>query len=325
MPGKDDYYKILGVGKSAKPAEIKRAYRTKAKQYHPDRNPNDASAAENFQRVQKAYDVLGDPEKKSQYDQFGEAGVGQVHQSANGRQVYEWGGGSSVSVDDLEDLMSAFGGGGGHGASIFEGIFGGAQRRRRQPAPQPSRGMDQTQTIKLSFEQAIQGATVDITLRLRSSGKAQKLEVKIPPGVTEGQKIRLRGKGQPGSHGGPAGDLLLVCTIARHPYFERQGVDIYLEVPVSITEASLGARIEVPTLDGQAVVTLPPGTASGAKLRVAGKGAPSTEAASKHGDLYIAIKIVPPKKLTERQRSLLEEFGELVSTDPRADCGWGKG
>lgn len=318
MPGKRDYYEVLGVGRTASQDEIKRAYRAGAKKYHPDRNPNDPAAEEKFKEVQQAYRVLGDPKKRAEYDQFGEAGVGRWSTDPRGQRVYQWGGGSAVNVEDLEDLMSAFGG--GRRASIFDEFF-----RPRQGAgaarPMPRRGADLQQQISLSFEQAIHGTTVNVKLRSGSNGPVESLDVKIPAGVEDGRKIRLKGKGQAGTEGGPRGDLLLACSVRPHPYFTRRGTDIYLDVPVTVAEAALGAKLEVPSLDGRVTVTLPAGTPGGTKLRLRGRGV-TKRGSHGRGDQYIVISIVPPKRLTDEQRKVFEQLRDHDPTDPRADCRW---
>jgi curved DNA-binding protein len=320
MSGKRDYYGVLGVSSSASQDEIKRAYRAKAKQYHPDRNPNDPSAEQKFKEVQQAYSVLRDPKKRAEYDQFGEAGVGRWATDPRGQKVYQWGGRSTVNVEDLEDLMSAFGG--GRPASVFEEFFGGRQRGRA-PASAPQRGADEESPISLTFEQAIHGATVSVSLRSKAAQRTESLEVKIPPGVGDGQKIRLKAKGHPGLNGGRPGDLFLVCSVRPHPYFTRRGADVYLDVPVTSSEAALGARIEVPSLDGRVTVTLPPGTSSGAKLRLRRRGV-KKPGSDQRGDQYVVISVVTPKDLTEEQRTLFEKLREHDPPDPRVGCDWGR-
>ena len=324
MVGRRDYYEALGVSRSASQEEIKRAYRKLAKQYHPDRNQGDASAEARFKEIQQAYNVLRDPEKKAQYDRFGEAGVGQWSTRPGGERVYRWGGGrSAVNIDDLEDLMSAFGAGGGEGASVFEQFFSGAPRGRRGRPATAQRGADEEHPVTLTFEQAINGATISLQLR-SANGRAEKIEVKIPPGVEDGQRIRVGGKGRPGPGRGPRGDLLLTCSVRPHAYLRRTGPDLHLDVPVTVAEAALGAKIDVPTLEGRATVTIPPGTPSGAKLRLKGRGV-IVRGRSQPGDQYIVIKIVPPTALTEEQKKLFEKLGEEDRSDPRSRCSWWKG
>lgn len=316
-----DYYQILGVRKDASDDEIKRAYRKLAKKHHPDRNPNDAAAEREFKQVQEAYNTLKDKDKRAQYDQFGAAGVGRVATGANGQRVYQWGGDASVSIDDLEDLFSAFGGGGTSSgpASVFDQFFGGT-RARRSAHRQPQRAGDVHREVTLSFDQAIAGTTLDMRLT-HTVGGGEMLQVKIPPGVRDGQKIRVRGR-VPSASGGPPGDLILTCRVQPHRYFRRDGADVYLDVPISITEAALGTKIDVPSLDGTTTVTIPPGTAGGSKLRLAGRGV--ADGKGGRGDLYIVLKIVPPKSLTTAQRSLLEQFDASDKTDPRAACIWSR-
>jgi len=318
MPGRRDYYETLGVKRDASDDEIKRAYRRLAKKYHPDRNADDPSAEDRFKEVQQAYSVLHDPKKRAEYDRFGEAGVGQWATDPRGRQVYQWGDGSRVDTDDLEDLFSAFGG--GDHASIFDQFFGGG-RRGGPSVKKPSHGEDQTLNINLSFEQSAKGATVSIPIRGADDGLRQTLDVKIPPGVEDGQKVRLRGRGRPGRRGGPAGDLILVCSVLPHRYFKRDGSDIYLDVPVTVTEAVLGAKIEVPSIDGRATVTHPPGTPSGTKLRLKGHGL-ARKNGSGRGNQFVVIRIVPPMDLTEHQRERFEAVREHDQAQPRADCHW---
>lgn len=321
-----DYYDILGVKRSATDDEVKRAYRKLAKKYHPDRNPDDASAEEQYKTVMQAYGVLSDKGKRAQYDQFGEAGVGQWQTGQGGQRVYEWGSHSNISGDDLEDLFSAFGGGIGAGvgrASVFDQFFGGFRGGTGVAARAPSRGADEERSISLTFDQVVKGAVVTVQLRSPRDGRLETLEVKIPPGVEDGQKIRLSGKGHLGNGGGPAGDLLMVCSVKPHSYFRRNGADLSIDLPVTIAEAALGAKIEVPGIEGHATVTLPPGTSSGAKLRLKGRGLARRKGVeSGRGDLYVVVRIEAPRELTPRQRELFEQLRAQDPSDPRADCGW---
>lgn len=319
MSQKKDLYEVLGVTRSATEDELKRAYRSLAKKYHPDRNPNDASAETRFKEVQHAYDVLKDTKKRADYDQFGEVGVGQFQTGPRGQKVYQWGGGSTVNVEDLEDLFSAFGEGGGR-PSIFDQIFGSQGERTRAPARR--RGADQEHPISLTFEQAINGTTISLRLSGGKNGRPETLDVKVPPGVTDGQRIRVRGRGQAGSSGAESGDLYLTCSVQPHPYFTRQGNDLYVDVPITVMEAALGAKIDVPTLDGFATVTIPPGTNSGAKLRLRGRGVPAHGSASE-GDQYVVIQIVAPKPLTDEARTLFQDLAKLDKSNPRSRLGWG--
>jgi DnaJ-class molecular chaperone len=320
MAGRD-YYEVLGINRSAAPDEVKRAYRRLSKEFHPDRNPNDPAAEAKFKEVQKAYETLKDPKKRADYDQFGEIGVGSFRTDQGGRRVYQWGGGSTVGVEDLEDLFATFGFGPGRAPSIFEEFLGGRRRREQGPIP-TRRGGDEERPVTLTFQQAIEGATVTIHLRRGLNGHpAETLEVRIPPGVEDGQKIRVRGKGHVGSGGGGDGDLILVCRVQPHRFLHRQGCDVYVDVPVTVSEAALGAKVGVPTLDQQVVVSVPPGTASGRRLRLRGRGGPRPDGTGR-GDLYAVIQIVPPQTLSDEQRRLFEELRATESVRPRAVLGW---
>ncbi len=315
---RDDYYGILGVTRSAKPDEIKRAYRKLAKQYHPDRNPGNQAAEAKFKEVQEAYEVLSDSQKRQEYDRFGRAGVGRWQQQPHGQRVYTWGGGSQVNVDDLEDLFAAFGGGGEQGgASVFSNFFDRMGGGRRAPAA-PRRGADVEQNLPLSFEQAIRGTTIDLTIRNSATGRQETLSVKIPPGVENGKRIRVRGKGHPGENGGPTGDLHLVCAVQPHEYFERRGYDIHVEVPVTLTEAALGAKVDVPTIDGMMTLTVPPGTSGGAKLRLRGKGVPHGKSGQR-GDQIATIRVTVPEDPTAEQKQLFDALAKTLDENPRKD------
>lgn len=314
-----DYYKVLGVKRDASQDDIKRAYRRLAKQYHPDRNPDDSSAEKKFKEVQQAYDVLSNPEKREQYDQFGTVGVGHWTTDNHGQKVYEWGGGTRINIDDLEDLFSVFQGA-GRSASPFEEVFRHRGGPRRAPRQQPQQGSDIAQNISLTFDQAVNGATVSITRRPRSGRSPTTGSVKIPPGVETGQKIRLRGEGQPGRNGGPPGDLIIHCTVEPHAYFRRVGQDIHLDVPVGIDEATLGTRLEVPTLTGPVTVTVPAGTKSGAKLRLRGRGGAKPGSAER-GDQFVIIQIVPPSNVNDELRKALESL-RTDGDNPRSASPW---
>ncbi len=320
MSSSKDYYEVLGVARTATADEIKRAYRKLAKEHHPDRNPDDPSAEVKFKEVQRAYEALGDAEKRARYDQLGPAGVGQVGTDPRGQRVYQWGG-SAVNVEDLEDLFSAFGRG-SERPGVFEQIFGGGfGERATRSTRQAPKTADHEHAVQLSFEQAIHGTTISLEMSGGATGGRQTIEVRIPPGIEDGQRLRVKGRVQ-GRRGSTPGDLYVRCRIAPHAYFTRQGSDVSVEVPVSVTEATLGAKIDVPSLDGMATLTLPAGTASGARLRLKGKGVPASDGST--GDQYVVIRIVPPTRLSEDQRRMFEELRRAESADPRAACPWSK-
>lgn len=335
---KRDYYEVLSVPRAAKADEIRTAYRKLARKYHPDAN-KDPGATVKFQEATEAYEVLSDPEKRKLYDQFGHAGPGpQFGQGGpfGGRAGRGAGGpgGQGVTFDFSEIFGGGpggqggqgGGGGGGFGGMSLQDIMdalrgrgGGGRGRRQRREPQP--GQDSESHVTLDFLQAVRGTMVRIRISrpdAEGSAEDETLDVKIPPGVQEGSRIRVRGKGGMGEAG--AGDLYIVVHVNPHEYFRREGDDLYVNVPISITEAALGGKVDVPALTGLNTVTVPPGTASLRKLRLREKGV--HRPGKTPGNLYVVIEIVPPKTLTPRQRELLEEFGKLETTNPRANCPW---
>ncbi|HEX6985855.1 MAG TPA: DnaJ C-terminal domain-containing protein [Planctomycetaceae bacterium] len=305
----EDYYAVLGVKKDAPADEIRKAYRKLSRENHPDVKKDDKAAAEKFKKVQEAYAVLGDAEKRAQYDRFGHA----FHQAGGGR-TYQWHGGPAgagpIDLGDLfgegVDLGDLFGGFGGRGG------FGGA---RRGPASRPAKGQDLRAEVTVPFLVAAEGGQHELSVN--RAGKTERITVKVPAGLTDGSTIRLAGEGHPGAAGGPAGDLLLTVRVAPHPYFRREGNDLHVDVPVTPAEAALGAKVEAPTLsEGRVVVTIPPGTSSGRKLRLRGKGVPDRKTGTR-GDLYVVAKVVVPESLTVEQRELYERLRAL-DRDPRA-------
>lgn len=328
---KVDYYKTLGVKRDADAGEIKRAHRKLAKRYHPDRNKNDKAAEGKFKEVQEAYDVLSDPEQRRQYDRFGHVnfGPGGYQHAGPGGVHFRTGPGGAGGVEfDLGDLEGMFRGMGGDDiGSIFEQFSHQTRPRPRsrwKRRHEPKGGKDIEHRVSLGFRQAIHGTTLEVNLdrsRPGSQAGSETITLRIPPGVQPGQRIRVRGKGQPGQHGRPDGDMYIVCDIKPHPYFRRDGSDIHVDVPITIAEACLGAKVEVPTIDGATMVTIPPGTAGGRKLRLKGRGAMDAKTRQR-GDHYVEIRIVPPPELSERQRTLLEEFQVGSDFDPRQGAGW---
>ena len=321
---KRDYYEVLGVKRGASADEIRSAYRKLARKYHPDANKA-ANAAGKFREATEAYDVLSDAEKRKTYDQYGHAGPGAGFGAGYPGADQAGRGGQGAGFD-----FSEFFGRGGRGGSGFAGMslddilqaLGGGQRRTRRREPRaPQRGDDSQTHLTLDFLQAIAGTSTRIRISRQApdgSEQQETIEVKIPPGVKDGSKIRVRGKGALGD--GSAGDLYIIVDVRPHEYFRREGDDIYVSVPISITEAALGAKVDVPTLDGMSTVTVPPGSGSGRKLRLRGKGVPRGQAQA--GDLYVVIQIVPPPSLGEREKQLLTELQGLLAYDPRANCPW---
>ncbi|HZV06677.1 MAG TPA: J domain-containing protein [Gemmataceae bacterium] len=292
-----DYYEVLGVPRNASEADIKKAYRKLARQHHPDRNPGDKQAEARFKEVQEAYDVLNDKTKRAQYDRFGFAGPGFGGQGpfrpeGGGPGGFEFQG---INPEDLESILGAFGGGG------FGDMFGRRARGRGRAARPPE---SVEAEVVIPFVKAALGGTVSLSV----DGRA--IDLRVPAGVEEGKKLRLAGQGPGG------GDLIVRIKIEPHPYFRREGNNVILEVPVSVAEAILGAKVDVPTLDGtRLTVTVPAGTSSGARLRLRGKGIAG-------GDQLIEIKIVVPKTHDKRSRELIEEFAHQNPQNPREHTGW---
>jgi len=307
-----DFYKTLGVSKGATKDEIKKAYRKLAREFHPDANPNNAQAADKFKQVQEAYDCLSDEKKRELYDRFGSNYEQAARASAAGGNPFGGGGGGG---------FNPFGGGGtpvdlgdlfGQGGMDFSEFFGGGAKTRGRRGP--ARGTDLRATVKIPFEVAVTGGSVDVGID--RNGATETLSVKIPAGVSEGQVVRLSGQGSAAARNGAAGDLYLTIEIEPHRYFRREGANLLLDVPITPSEAALGAKIEVPTLtEGRVVVTVPSGTSSGMKLRLKGKGIidPQTNHA---GDQYVVIKIVIAKGLSDADKSLYQQLAKN-ETPPR--------
>jgi molecular chaperone DnaJ len=359
-----DLYGSLGVSKTASQDEIKKAYRKLARQYHPDKNPGDASAEERFKEIQTAYDVLSDPEKRKQYDSFG---------SPNGRGGFPGGGNYNFAGDfnlgDLGDLGDIFGG-------FFGGRGSGGGRRREERG---QRGADLEVEVNISFEDSLKGAEIQVPVELETAcrecggsgakpgtspivcpecrGRGVKAEsqglfalsqpcprcrgngtviedpcqrchgsgrerrtkrykVKIPAGVRDGTRIKLRGKGEAGYGGAPAGDLHVVTRVAPSKLYERRGSDLVIDVPVTYAEAALGAEVEVPTPDGPISLKVPPGSEDGKLLRVRGRGAPKLKGSGR-GDLLARVRVTVPKKLTKAEREALEALRKVSRENPR--------
>ena len=290
-----DYYTDLGVAKSASAKDIKRAYRKLAQEYHPDTTSGDPASESRFKEVNEAYSVLSDDKTRAEYDQA---------RDAFARGAYAGGpaGGTQyVTIDDLGDL---FGGGGGFGG--FGDLFGRGAR-----APQPGANLEAE--LSLSFHDAISGTT-----RTMSVG-GRDVQVKIPAGINDRARIKLRGKGRPGSNGGPPGDLLVRIHAGSHPVFGRSGRDLHIDVPITFTEAALGAKITVPTLDGSVTLRIPEGTQSGKKFKVTGKG---VETSKGTGDLIVTVSVTVPQELDDEQRALLEKLhARDTDNNPRDHLG----
>ena len=293
MAGKD-YYKILGVNRNASEREIKQAYRRLARQYHPDVNPGDKSAEEKFKQINEAYEVLSDKENRQKYDQYGDQWQYADQFARAGRQQAPFWGFSPGGATRVRFSQGDFG-------SLFDDLLRGFGSGR--PA-QPRRGRNIEVPVEVTLEEAFSGATRRLSLE---GGK--RLEVKIPPGVKDGSRVRLAGKGGEGS-GGVKGDLYLVTSVKPHKLFERRGDDLYIGVSVPLVVAMLGGEVQVPTLKGKLALKIPPETQNGRSFRLKGQGMPHL-GNSTRGDLVAKVNVVLPTNLTPQEKELFEQLGQL--------------
>lgn len=367
MSDKRDYYEVLGVDKNASTDEIKSAFRKKAKQFHPDLNKDDPSAADKFKEAQEAYEVLSDESKRKMYDQYGHAGVNNSYASGNGAGF----GGFDASGFDFGDIFDSFFGGGTSGFGGFSNFSSSASGTRK------TRGSDVLMRMKLDFDEAIFGTEKKFNLDVveecdechgkggfnpetcetchgtgtvtsqrqtilgsflskgpcpdcdgkgkiykqkcsECNGKGRikknkKITINIPAGVQTGDRQRISGKGNPGTNGGENGDLYLEYVVEEHDYYTRDNDDIYLEVPLTLTEAILGCKKTIPTLYGNVKLTVDAGTSSGEKQKIKGKGV-NNEYRRHKGDMYVIFKVYTPKKLTREQKSLIEKLKDTDMT-----------
>lgn len=324
---KRDYYEVLGVPKDADDATLKKAYRTLAKKYHPDANPGDQAAADKFKEASEAYSVLSDPEKRRQYDQFGHAAFDGGAGGAGGFGGFDFNGGDMGDIfGDIFGNMFHGQKGSGFGSqnSGFDrqgfhsqGDFGGFGGRSTQ-----AKGSDLHSEVNISFEDAAFGC--DKMLRLSDpsgSGAVQTLKVHIPAGIEDGKSIRLKGKGNPGFGGGPAGDLLLQVHVASKAGFERKGMDVYTTMEIPFTTAVFGGEAKVSTLYGDVICKIPEGAQTGRKIRLRGKGIVSMKNPSVHGDQYVTIRIQVPQDLSPQAKEKLREFQQICKNDQQRRRG----
>jgi molecular chaperone DnaJ len=362
-----DYYKILGVAKGAKLGEIKAAYRRLARKHHPDVNPGDPASERRFKDISEAYQVLGDPEKRKRYDQFGTVDPSAFGTGAGGFSGFDFSGFN-------------FGGGPGVGfGDIFNEIFG--RRRKRRPPTEPLRGEDLQYVVNLSFFDALKGIETKVTINRRtpcgacggsgriatgsaahctacggsgkramqqgalrfeaacevcggtgiSSGEAcrvcggegsvpkqEKIKVRIPAGVDNGSRVRVAGKGDAGRSGGPPGDLYIMVNVGEHKFFTRKGNNIYVRIPVTVSEAALGTKIQVPTIDGSATIRIPPATRNGQRFRLRGRGVKALRGGGS-GDQFVEVEIVLPEVIDEGAKELYRKLQQIEHWNPRKD------
>lgn len=313
MAGAPDYYKILGVARTADADEIKKAYRKLARRYHPDAGGDEAK----FKEINEAYEVLSDDKKRKMYDQYGTANANQVPFGGGfsgnpfaGAAGAGFGGAGFAGIDWSDILESMRRG---------EGAFGGFDfmNMGAQAQPRAAKGADVTAELLITFDEAFNGCTKSLVMRKPNETTKETVTVKVPAGAVDGGRLRLRGKGQPGSNGGPHGDLLVTTRIQEHPYFTRDGADVLLTVPVTPAEAGLGAVVTVPTPDGKrANVKIPAGTCSGKHLVMSGKGAKKLKG-SGNGDFKMTIEVALPKTLSDAQRQALEAYAAAEGTPVR--------
>ncbi|MBV7532382.1 DnaJ C-terminal domain-containing protein [Chitinophaga sp. sic0106] len=303
-----DYYKILGVEKSATADQIKKAYRKLAVKYHPDKNPDNKAAEDKFKEINEAYEVLSDADKRKKYDQFGENY--KYYEQHGGRpEDYDWsqfgGGGGGQSYTYQGNMDDMFGGEGGNFSDFFEQLFGnrfsGGGRRQQRT----TRGRDVQATMEVSLADAYNGATRQVEV------SGSRLNIKLKPGLYEGQVIRLKGKGSPGRQGGENGDLLISIQLAPHPGYELKGQDLYADVDIPLYTAVLGGKITVPTPGASLNMNIPAGTDSGKVFRLKGKGMPAYDNKGNAGDLYIKSVVRIPTHLSDKEKELFQQLSQL--------------
>ena len=303
MSAQKDPYKVLGVARNATQEQIKKAYRDLARKHHPDMNRGDKTSEERFKEIQHAYETLSDPEKKRAYDTFGTAGFGGGAQG--GRARYSRG---FPSMEEIFGDIFAQGGFGARGAGGgFGEVFDFGQARR------PRRPRDVRRSVTLDFRDAVGGAEKEILVKPPGEPE-KKITVKIPAGVDTGSKVRIPGRGERTDSG--TGDLILEVRVSPHPVFRREGDDVYLDLPLTVYEAALGTRVDVPTVGSPVRLTIPPGIASGTKMRLRGKGAKNPRT-GKTGDQFAVVQIAMPEKPDEGMEKLMGEMAEKYPYDPR--------
>jgi DnaJ-class molecular chaperone len=306
-----DPYEVLGVPKGANEAEIKKAFRALAKKHHPDRHAGDATAQKKFQEISSAYDILGDKDKRAQYDAGAIGPDGNPRgfdprQGGGFRQGSPFGFGAGGGNRDFHFSFDDAAGGGGSFEDLLAGMMGGGKRGQ----PRTTRGEDFTAAVTVSLSEAVAGGSRRVVMQ-----NGEQIDVKIPPGLRDGQTIRVKGRGGAGRNGGPNGDVLLQISVAPHPFIARDGNDLRMDLPVSLKEAVAGGKVPVPALSGTLSVAIPPGSNTGTTLRLKGKGVPA-HGREEAGDLYVRLVITLPDQPDPALKAFVD--GWTTSYDPRA-------
>ena len=313
--GDRDFYGVLGVSRDASPAELKKAYRQLAKELHPDRNPDNKAAEERFKDVSAAYEVLSDEEKRKLYDEFGEMGLREGFDPESYHAATQGAGGF-----DFGDIFGAAargqraGGQGGHFEFNLEDLLGGARAGRGGYVRVPRKGADLRSEVTVDFRDAVLGCTKELSLRTDEGDRT--LKVRIPAGVRNQGKIRLRGQGGQGFQGGPRGDLVLEVKVRKHPHFSMRGKQLHVTVPVTPLEAYAGTKLNLPTPEGMVQLSVPAGSKNGSKLRLRGKGIQPKDGPK--GDLIAHLEIVLPKGRDQEVEEALKTVQDAFDSDPRA-------
>ncbi len=311
-----DFYKILGMPRDASPQELKKAYRQLAKELHPDHNPDDQEAEERFKDVSAAYTVVSDPEKRKLYDEFGEMGLREGFDPDAYQAATQGAGGfGGFDFGDIFGGGARGGGRAGHVEFDLEDLFGGRGPGRGSYVRAPQRGADIQSQVTIDFRDAVLGCMRELSLR--SAEGERTLKVRIPAGVRKGGKIRLRGQGGVGGNGGPSGDLVLKVNVEKHPYFSMRGKQLHVRVPVTPLEAYSGAKVTVPTPEGDVQLSIPAGSQNGSKLRLRGKGVQPKGKAQ--GDLIAQLEIILPEGHADEVEEALKTVDEAFEGDPRGD------
>ncbi len=319
MSTHQDYYQLLGVKRDATVVELRKAYRKLARKYHPDVNKS-PEAARRFTEISEAYEVLSDPDKRKTYDRFGHAGLGSGPASGGPgggfRQTWSGPGGAqpggSIDVESLFGEMFGSGGGSPFGVGGFQPGPGGVGA-----PPPPKKGQDLLHRLSLSFMTAASGGEEHVLINMGNS--RQTITVKIPPGIEDEGKLRIKAKGQLSPNGGPPGDLIITVNVGKHPLFRREGLDVLVDVPITIAEATLGTTVSVPLLAGSVEMKIPSGASSGQKLRIKGRGIDADK--GRIGDFYAVIQIVAPESLSDEGRHLIEQLSRELQ-NPRQSGPW---